>query len=780
MKARRFILKLSERRLPPKVGNKALNLRWLLDRGYAIPPTWVCSWDAYQMYLDDNPSIVDILRQELVQQLDLTKPYAVRSSANLEDGDQRSYAGQFKTVLDLSGVDAILQAIWSVWATASAKGVQTYRERQGSPSGPLMMAVIIQQMVQPVAAGVALSRNPMTGSDEVVIEAVLGRGDALVQSGVTPLRWVFKRGRWLTQPLENSVPVSLVEQIVHQTQLIARQKKCDVDLEWAWDGQKLYWLQVRRITALQQHNVYSSRMSKEMLPGMIKPLVWSVNIPLKSSVFVRFLNELLGDTGVRPEELIKAFYYRVYFNMGVIGQAFTRLGLPADSVEMMTGMNSMEGRRMLRPTARLLLRLPRMISFAHKNWLFHRRMRRALPDLEEQVRALKWQSAGSMSVAELESELDRLTEVMREVTYVNILCPILAVMHTRMLEGELKRAGTDLAHFNISDDLTELADYDPAVQLQRLHSAFLQLPQADQEAIRSATYEQFINLPGISDFQNRLSDFISRFGHLSDNGNDFSCSPWRENPDMVLRLVIEYTQSEEPRTQKLKLADLKINPIRRKMVKIFIERVRQYRLLREQLSKLYTFTYGLYRVYYLALADHLVKAGLLDTPEDIFYLSDRQVRQLANGHPMECDHRVEINRHKDNMEKLKDIRLPEVIYGEKAPPLEVKFDHKLTGLGTSIGCYTGPVKVVRGIQDFHKVKTGDVLVIPYSDVGWSPLFANAGAVVAESGGLLSHSSIIAREYGIPAVVSVSGAMTLCDQMCVTVDGYTGEILVHTS
>jgi pyruvate,water dikinase len=85
---------------------------------------------------------------------------------------------------------------------------------------------------------------------------------------------------------------------------------------------------------------------------------------------------------------------------------------------------------------------------------------------------------------------------------------------------------------------------------------------------------------------------------------------------------------------------------------------------------------------------------------------------------------------------------------------------------------------VKGIVDFNKVQVGDVLVIPYSDVGWTPLFAQAGAIIAESGGMLSHSSIIAREYGIPAVVSVNGAMKLSDNMHVTVDGQKGMVIIH--
>jgi pyruvate,water dikinase len=86
---------------------------------------------------------------------------------------------------------------------------------------------------------------------------------------------------------------------------------------------------------------------------------------------------------------------------------------------------------------------------------------------------------------------------------------------------------------------------------------------------------------------------------------------------------------------------------------------------------------------------------------------------------------------------------------------------------------------VHGINDFHKVTNGDILVIPHSDIGWVPLFAKAGAVIAESGGMLSHSSIVAREYGIPAVVSVNGALNLADNQIISVDGYKGEIYIHS-
>jgi pyruvate,water dikinase len=130
------------------------------------------------------------------------------------------------------------------------------------------------------------------------------------------------------------------------------------------------------------------------------------------------------------------------------------------------------------------------------------------------------------------------------------------------------------------------------------------------------------------------------------------------------------------------------------------------------------------------------------------------------------------------METYQNISLPTIIFGEELPPLDNISSDILIGVPTSGGVYKGKVRVVAGLKDRNKVQDGDVLVVPYSDVSWTPLFRQAGAVIAESGGLLSHSSIIAREYNIPAVVNVSGATRLADETIVTVDGHNGKVFIH--
>jgi phosphoenolpyruvate synthase/pyruvate phosphate dikinase len=226
------------------------------------------------------------------------------------------------------------------------------------------------------------------------------------------------------------------------------------------------------------------------------------------------------------------------------------------------------------------------------------------------------------------------------------------------------------------------------------------------------------------------------------------------------------------------LPDLPLHGIQGLSFRIFYNRARQFRLYREQISSLHTFGLGLLRAYFLALGDRLVERDWLDTADDIFYLYKNEILQAVQLGQARDELRQMVVMRQQEINAAQDVQLPEIIFGDQPPPLVPNNLSRLRGTPTSPGYYSGKIKVIRGIAEFSKLELGDVLVIPYSDVGWTPLFAKAGAVVAESGGILSHSSIIAREYNIPAVVSVTGALNLPDLTIVTVDGFQGEVIIH--
>jgi pyruvate,water dikinase len=637
--------------------------------------------------------------------------------------------------------------------------------------------VIIQEMVTPVFSGVAFSRNPTTGLDETVVEVVPGRGDALVQDGVTPERWVEKWGGWLVRPVRPTAPELLLKQVAAETRAIAAAWGTPVDLEWVYDGAALYWLQVRAITAGAAVEIYSNRISREVLPGMIKPLVWSVNVPLVNGAWVRLFTELIGPNDIDPNSLARTFYYRAYFNMGTIGDIFAALGMPRDALELLVGIE-VPGvtKPSFRPTWDTLAHTPRMVGFVARKWRFDHQVERFLPDAGARFRSFQRSDLDTIEASRLLSEIDRLYLLAQETAYYNIVTPLLLQVQSRLLDASLRRLGVDAARFDPAHGLTALHELNPNTALEQLSHRFRQLPPALQQEIVEQTHDGA--LTDATDFQLLVEEFLHRFGHFSDSGNDFSAVPWRENRALVLKMVANGFGQGTSAEATLGFTELPLTRAQRTLLGPLYRRVRSYRLYREQVSSLYTFGYGLFRDYFLALGRHLVHRGILTAADDLFFLYLDEVRQIVADGGNGEEAQATVARRRQEMDACRDVTLPSLIYGTAPPPLAAADDTQLAGTPTSRGYYRGPARVIRGLHEFDRLQPGDVLVIPFSDVGWTPLFRKAGAVVAEAGGILSHSSIVAREYGIPAVVSVPNACRIPDGAAVTVDGYSGKILVH--
>jgi pyruvate,water dikinase len=774
-----LVIDLLQPRLPDSVGNKAQNLRRLSEHKFRIPHTYVIPWEAYERYENNDQLVIEELRSSLNHLFSDGLTYAVRSSANIEDTKDRSYAGQFRTILNVGDMEHALESIQSVWSQVNVPSVDQYREKTAHQQQNPQMAVIIQEMVTPLVSGVAFSCNPMTGADEVIIEAVQGEGLLLVESGITPQRWVFRAGRGSEQPVEPILPLEWAEKIASGTVAIANTLQQTVDAEWVFDGQDIYWVQAREITSMQTANLYSNRMSREMIPGIIKPLVWSVNIPLVNTVWVNLMREMIGEHGVQAHELAKSFYYRAYFNMTALGRLFQHIGMPADALDAMMGLRPKEEKGSgFKPNMKMMRLMPRLVGFAVGKWRFQKNIERNLPSLKARVAEFSLEALPGMTEEQLLAEIDRLFPLVQEIAYYNIVGPILMAIYTNLFNRQLKKAGLSETQFDLMSGVQQTASLDPNYHLRHLKLAYDRLSE-EQKAHAEYLFDgSDLNDPALEEFSAELKSFLKHFGHFSDSGNDFSSVPWREQPALILQLVKNFSADGSAPQAGMSWQDLPFAGFKRRFVGLLLKRARYYRAFRDEISSLYTFGYGLFRPMFLSLSDHLVERGWLSQREDIFYVPVEVVRQtLSDDHdsgealgPMAQQHRHAIDR-------VVDYEMPSIIYGEDDPPIIPSQQSRLSGTATSRGYHRGPVRVVKGLQDFHKLQPGDVLVVPFTDVGWTPLFARAGAVVSDSGGMLSHSSIIAREYHIPAVVSVPGATRLQDGMIVLVDGNKGEVII---
>lgn len=745
------------------VGGKAAHVLWLLKSGFRVPETWVIPASARP----ENPlSVGSWLPDE--------GPWAVRSSAAVEDGFESSYAGQFATVLDVRGPTGVANAIRVVRDSANGPTATAYRKRTGDRQ-PVAMAVMVQRMVSPTISGVAFSRNPMTGLNEVVIEAVTGRGDALVGEGVTPERWIERWGAWSTKPDETAVLNDrLAGQIAAETIRIADRFEAPVDLEWVWDGTHIWWVQVRPITGLDDVTVYSNRISQEVMPGMIRPLVWSVNVPVVNQAWITLFAELIGPNDLQPQQLAKSFAYRSYFNMGTIGEIFELLGMPRDGLEMLLGLPS-ETKPKFRPSLATMRHVPRMLATLIGKTRYGRTVLPEIDALRDQYATIDDTNLEALSDSGLLAHVDELASVTTRAAYANIVTPLLANLYVAWLRRSLSNLGIDPDQLDL-----ELGDpanpYNPNRALDRLGRRISGAGPATVEAIRRDGYRA---LP--DDLEPAFQSFLDEFGHLSDSGNDFSVPPWIEQPDAVLRMALDHAEVIGAyQTRPWREAARNLGRVARQRVHFLQRRSSTFVDHREQVSFVYTYGYGLFRPTFLEIGRRLVERQLIDSPDDVMYLQIDEVRSaLMNGSsPVSPSELVSLR--KAEMAELADIEMPDTIFGDDFVPsrrgaLEVD---QLTGVATSRGRHRGTLRIVKGIDDSPRVKSGDVIAIPFSDVGWTPLFARAGAVIAESGGILSHSSIVAREYRIPCVVSVPGATRLPDGATVVVDGYTGMVTIE--
>jgi len=631
-------------------------------------------------------------------------------------------------------------------------------------------------MIPARLAGVSFSRNPVTNQNETVIEAVEGAGEELVQKGVTPLRWRIRKQAVLEGD-ERHTMIEVIRKVAADTERLRRYYGEHTDIEWVHDGTQLYYLQLRQITAKHDIAVYSSKMAREMLPGQVKPLVWSVNIPLVNGTWIGLLEEITGPLEIKPEELAKPFYYQAYFNIAVLGSILQKIGIPPDSLEkFMTGNGS--GMHSFRPGIRTIRHSFRIIRFLKSKMAFEKTFLREFEPLKARSRELALNLEKEFSPESYARFYEQLFETGRRLAYMNIVAPMLGTMYHKGLKKKFEKAGLDYDTLDFRKEFPELVNYEPLPQMVEIRKEIEALPPAIRE--RCTSMAALRSHPEATEIIRKIDRFTDLFGHLSESGTDISYAKWEEDPEALFRMILTSDmldrKSELYTPESLESKGMKIPASLRKAYL----RAGRFKVYREQISSLYIYGYGLFRRLFLLAGGVMVSRGLLDRADDIFYLTRTEVDEIMKHSRTVAvnDYRDRVRHRMGEMEETKDIVLPVVIYGEEAPPPETGRSKNHSGTGTSPGSYTGTTRVVKSMADFEKVSRGDVLLIPFSDVSWTPVLAKAGAIVSETGGMLSHCSIIAREMGIPAMVSVPNGCAIGNGLTVTVNGSNGVLTVH--
>uniref|UniRef100_B8HLG6 Pyruvate phosphate dikinase PEP/pyruvate-binding n=1 Tax=Cyanothece sp. (strain PCC 7425 / ATCC 29141) TaxID=395961 RepID=B8HLG6_CYAP4 len=750
----RAILSLDHPLDPQKVGAKAAVLSQLKRWGYAVPMGWVLPPGD-----DPEPLIASLSPSPEL-------PLVVRSSAIGEDSEQASAAGQYHTILQVTARVQLMNAIAECQGFYNDPSAVQYRQDRGL--GEAGMAVLVQVQVRGVFSGVAFSRDPVqSGLNAVAIEALPGGAQAVVSGQTTPecYQVIFPVDQEASEDLSlQGEPGDLPPHLLLQVASLARELEdryhgIPQDIEWSYDGQTLWLLQARPITTLLP--IWTRKIAAEVIPGLIHPLTWSINRPLTCGVWGQIFTIVLGQQARDLDFTQTATLHqgRAYFNASLLGQIFQRMGLPASSLEFLT-----RGAKLGKPAlASTLAKLPGLLKLLGRERQlvkdFRRDQRQKLLPLLTQ---LGEHPVDRLSAPELLQRIHQILQGLEVATYYSILAPLSAALN----QAVLKVADRDL-------DTSQASETAALRHLQAIATEARQQLGELLDFSAEDLFAQLANSPAGAKVLDQWQGFLATYGYMSPVATDIAVPTWREDPQPLRALFCQYLrQPPAPPTRP---------PTPRKSWKVKL--VQERFNLKGTVSALYSQLLAHLRWSFVALEQLWLRESLLEQSGDIFFL---EFTEIATAIEYPTDVPVEqfkqlITARRQQMAQDRQITVPPVVYGNSPITIHLELSpwqakETIQGIGASPGQVEGWVKVLLNFEQLTEIDRQTILVVPYTDAGWAPLLAHAGGLIAEVGGRLSHGAIVAREYGIPAVMEVAHATRrLQEGQRVRIDGQRGIV-----
>ncbi|HEV2529107.1 MAG TPA: rifamycin-inactivating phosphotransferase [Thermomicrobiales bacterium] len=754
------------------------------------------------------------------------EPRAVRSSATMEDAPTTSFAGQQDSWLNVSGRAAILRHISRCWASLFTERAVTYRLRNRMDHRAISMAVVVQRMVFPDASGIAFTADPVTGNRRVVsIEATFGLGEALVsgraQADVFSVRDETRVSRTLAikeravyalpsgGTTERSVarerqaePVLTDAQVVRLARLARRIEAhfgYPQDIEWCPVDEDFQVVQSRPITTLfpvpaasdQDNHVYLSVGHQQMMTDPMRPLglsMWQLTTPAPmreagGRLFVDVSRHLaspasrasLLDAMKRSDPLMRDALETI-LNRG----DFIPLLLEEDPGEQPPG----ETAAPIEPDPATVEEL--------------------IAKTQVSVTALKRDIRTVSGPALFDFILEDLKELKRLLFDPVSHRVIMAGMEAAWWLND--QLGEWLGEKNVADTLSQsvphnvtsemgLALLDVADVIRPCPEVVAQLRRVDAGSDGDRFMDDLAGLAGGADARAAIRAWLDRYGMRGVGEIDITRPRWHDRPAALVPILLGHVENFEPgegarrfergrkeaeaRARELlgRLRGLPDGERKTEDTRQMITRLRTVAGYREYPKYGMVSRYAVYRRALMAEAERLVRTGALGEADDHFYLTFQELREVVRTNVV--DDRL-VRERRDAFRAYEKLTPPRVITSDgEAIAGSYRRDDlpagALVGLAVSAGTVEGRARVIMDMAEAD-LAPGDILVTASTDPSWTPLFITVGGLVTEVGGLMTHGSVIAREYGLPAVVGVERATSLIrDGQRIRVHGTDGFV-----
>ncbi|MCZ8515302.1 phosphoenolpyruvate synthase [Paenibacillus filicis] len=751
--------------------------------------------------------------------------YAVRSSATAEDLPHASFAGQQDTYLNIIGKEAILQHISKCWASLFTDRAVIYRMQNGFDHSQVYLSVIVQRMVFPQASGILFTADPITSNRKLLsIDASFGLGEALVSGLVSADCYKVQEGeivdkRIATKKLavygrkeggtetkqidpDQQKTQTLTEQQILQLARIGRQIEayfgCPQDIEWCLVDDTFYIVQSRPITTLypipeandQENHVYVSVGHQQMMTDPMKPLGMSLFLltafrPMFKAgerLFVDITHNLASpvsrktiiDTLGQSDPLIKDAL------MTIIERGDFIKSLPNDKTAPIPGRRNTDMLAQIENN-------PSIVSDLIKS------NQASIEELKQNIQT----KSGSDLFDFILEDIQQLKKILFDPQSSAVF---MAAMNASSWINE--KMNEWLGEKNVADTLSQSVPgnitSEMGLELLDVADVIRHYPEVTDylQHVKDDNFlDELVRFDGGQEAQDAIYAYLNKYGMRCTGEIDITTTRWSEKPITLVPMILNNIKNFEPNAGNRKfehgrqealekeqeLLDRLIQlPDGKQMAeetKRMISLIRNFIGYREYPKYGMISRYFVYKQSLLKEAEQLVQAGVIHEKEEIYYLTFEELHEVVRTNKV--DYQI-INKRKDDEKFFKKLTPPRVITSDgEIIAGEYKRENlpanAIVGLPVSSGVIEGRARVILNMEDAN-LEDGDILVTSFTDPGWTPLFVSIKGLVTEVGGLMTHGAVIAREYGLPAVVGVENATKLIkDGQQIRVHGTEGYI-----
>ncbi|MGE7692764.1 phosphoenolpyruvate synthase [Lysinibacillus sp. NPDC094177] len=779
-----------------------------------------------QIFMDvEIPSDVAKAVAHTLSQLGDDHAYAVRSSATAEDLPQASFAGQQDTYLNIIGKESILQHIRKCWASLFTDRAVIYRMQNGFDHSQVYLSVIIQRMVFPQTSGILFTADPITSNrKQLSINASFGLGEALVSGLVSAdcykvqedkivdkmiatkklAIYCLKGGGTETQQIDadQQKTQTLTDQQILQLARIGRQIEayfgCPQDIEWCLVDDTFYIVQSRPITTLfpipkatdQENHVYISVGHQQMMTDPMKPLglsffLLTTSAPMRKAggrLFVDVTHQLASP--VSRNNLLNTMGQHDPLMKDALMNIIER----GDFIESLPNNNKAPSPN--RGTTNTLAQIennPAIVSELIK------RNQTSIAELKQTIQTKSGIDLFDFILEDIQELKKILFDPQSSAVFMSAINASIWI-NEKMNEWLGEKNVADTLSQSVPNNITS----EMGLALLDVADVFRPYPEVIaylQHAKDDNFLDELVKFDGGQETRDAFYVFLNKYGMRCAGEIDITKTRWSEKPITLVPMILNNIKNLQPNASNRKfeqgqqealkkeqellerLKQLPDGEQKAKEAKRMIDLIRNFIGYREYPKYGMINRYFVYKQALLKEAEQLVLANVILEKEDIYYLTFEELREIV--HTNKLDYQI-ISERKDEYKLYEKLTPPRVItsdgeiivgeYKRENFPAEA-----IVGLPVSSGVIEGRARVILNMEDAD-LEDGDILVTSFTDPSWTPLFVSIKGLVTEVGGLMTHGAVIAREYGLPAVVGVENAINLIkDGQQIRVHGTEGYI-----